>query len=410
MVPTVAILFAGSGLLTDSFHTTTADAPARAVTSAAGSNAVAPTPQPAVAPAPVEVDVEKQRQLEQIASLQAALEAAREENAVKDEIVARQATTMSVLSELQPTTPLAQPAAPQAVAEAPAVVIAAAPQLDTRQAALTTTPLAAQRFETGQTVAEDTTRCMQDLRNLANQAVIYFPSGGITADAGGIEQGRLIGLVAQSCRGVRIRVEGHSDASGDPGANLRLSEQRANQVIQRIAASGIDTSMFFAEGRGDRQPSGVVGPEPQAFYDRRVEFSIVEEVTQAAVRNNAGAASWIAANCVSNLERAINGTHLFYAPRSVALPTRDMDRAMGIAKIAMDCPHARLRIVGHHSADVLSGETPETGRLRAKALRSMLVGRGVTPEQVIIAARSWPLIDGELPGSRVSFDLILEEK
>lgn len=402
MVPTAAILFAGSGVLTNSFYTTTADAPARAV-----SASVETVTPPAAAPAPV---VEQTAQQAQIAALQAALEAAREENAAKDEIVARQATTMSVLSELQPKAPLAQPEAPAPVVETPAVVVAPTPQVDTRQAALSTTPTAAQLFTSGQTVAEDTTRCMQDLRNLAGQAVVYFPSGGVTADAGGIEQGRLIGLVAQSCRGVRIRVEGHSDASGDPGANLRLSQQRATQVIQRIAASGIDTSMFFAEGRGDRQPSGVVGPQQRAFYDRRVEFSIVEGVTQAAVRTTGDTNAWIASNCVSNLERAVTGTSLFYAPRSVALPTRDMDRAMGIAKIAMECPHARLRIVGHHSADTLSGEGPETGRLRAKALRSMLVGRGITPEQVIIASPSWPLDDGELPGSRISFDLILEEK
>lgn len=95
-------------------------------------------------------------------------------------------------------------------------------------------------------------QCVEDLRKLTEAARVYFPSGGVTAEHSGIEQGNVIGLIAQSCPGVRIRVEGHSDASGDPSANLRLSQRRAEEVIRRIAASGIDTSMFVAEGIGDR--------------------------------------------------------------------------------------------------------------------------------------------------------------
>ncbi|MEO0767004.1 MAG: OmpA family protein [Pseudomonadota bacterium] len=343
----------------------------------------------------------------QIERLQAALDAVLLANA-KEEVVARQATSADALVELPQPAPRAEPEV--AVVEPVATPPAPEP-VDDRVAALTTPHAAAKLFTSGQAAAEDAARCMEDLRNLTAQAVVYFPSGGVTADAGGVEQGRLIGLVAQSCDGVRIKVEGHSDASGDPAANLRLSEQRAQQVITRIAASGIDTSMFFAEGAGDRRPSGIVGPQSRAYYDRRVEFSVVEEnATRVAARAPGAVKPWANATCVTALERAASGTSLFYAPRSVSLPSQDLDTALELASLATECPHARLRVVGHYSGDIQAREDTRTGLLRAKALMAMLVGRGIPSEQIIIAAHSRPLDESGLPGSRVNFDVILEEE
>ena len=381
LVPSAAIVFAGSGYLKSVY-----DAPAQ--------------PEPEV--------ISTITPEQQIANLQIALDAALQANiAAEEEIVARQATAANALVELPSPAPRAEPVTAQV---APVVEPPKPAPIDDRQAALTVPHSAAKLFTSGQAALDDAERCADDLRNLTSQAVVYFPSGGVTADAGGVEQGRLIGLVAQSCEGVQIRVEGHSDASGDPGANLRLSERRAEQVIQRIAASGIDTSMFFAEGIGDRQPSGVVGPQSRAYYDRRVEFAVVDNVTRVAMRAPATPKPWANATCVVDLERAAAGTSLFYAPRSVSLPSQDLETALGLASLAMDCPHARLRVVGHYSADVQARENVSTGLLRAKALMAMLVGRGIAPEQIIIAAHSRPLNEAGLPGSRVNFDVILEEE
>jgi len=109
--------------------------------------------------------------------------------------------------------------------------------------------------------------CAQDLRSLTRSAKIYFPSGGLTGEAIGIEQARLIGLIAQDCPGIRIQVEGHSDPSGNSATNLRLSQQRADAVVARLASSGIDVSKFTSKGMGDQIPSGVTGPESQAYYE-----------------------------------------------------------------------------------------------------------------------------------------------
>ncbi|GGX60705.1 hypothetical protein GCM10007385_32470 [Tateyamaria omphalii] len=321
---------------------------------------------------------------------------------VHEEVVARQAGPETTLTTVGTSSAQALP-----LAAAPLPQPTPAPELQ-RTAALSTPP-AAPFFDTSSFGAAAQQQCLEDLRTMADQARVYFPSGGLNADQGGIEQGRLLGLIAQTCPDVQIRVEGHSDPSGDPSANLRLSQARAEEVIKRIGASGLDTSMFFAEGLGDRQPSGIVGPEPASYYDRRVEFSIVDKITRVAVRAPTVAKPWATAACVTELQRAVDSTTLFYAPRSVSLGAGDLDTAMGLATLAMECPHARLRVIGHHAGDLQAGEGVATGLLRAKALMAMLVGRGVASEEIIIAAPSRPLNDAGLPGSRVRFDVILEE-
>ncbi|WP_299591967.1 OmpA family protein [uncultured Tateyamaria sp.] len=379
LVPSAAIVFAASGFL--ELGGGDADAPIgeQTFTSAAATSAVQPqsTQTTAVLPAAV-TEVE--------------------------EVVARQAGPEATLTTVGTSSAQAQPLAGATFPQS-APAVQAVPQ---RTAALAPAP-AAPFFNANTFGVGAQQQCMEDLRTMAGQARVYFPSGGLNADQGGIEQGRLLGLIAQTCPGVQIQVEGHSDPSGDPAANLRLSRARAEQVIKLIGASGIDTSMFVAEGLGDRQPSGVVGAQPSSYYDRRVEFSIVDNVTRVAVRTPAVRQPWATASCVTELQRAVDSTTLFYAPRSVSLGSGDLDTAMGLATLAMECPHARLRVIGHHAGDLQAGEGVATGLLRAKALMAMLVGRGVAAEEIIIAAPSRPLNDAGLPGSRVRFDVILEE-
>lgn len=177
------------------------------------------------------------------------------------EIVARQEVLGQELStSVVQTAPLsavtAAPAPPRVTPE----TVRAPAQVQQR------VPLPAPVFDTTQFAASSDLQqqCVEDLRKQTEAARVYFPSGGVTAEQSGIEQGNVIGLIAQSCPGVRIVVQGHSDASGDPAANLRLSQRRAEEVIRRIAASGVDTSKFVAEGIGDRAPSGLWGPQPPA--------------------------------------------------------------------------------------------------------------------------------------------------
>ncbi|WP_375266129.1 OmpA family protein [Planktotalea sp.] len=249
--------------------------------------------------------------------------------------------------------------------------------------------------------------CVSDLRSLTEQARVYFPAGGLTLDEGGLAQARLIADLDRDCAGVQIIVEGHSDPSGDPAVNLCLSKQRAEQVIQRLGARGLDTDIFIAEGLGSKRPSGVTGPRGDGYYDRRVEFVVVE-TNQTAKAFKATPAAWASSSCVKELKSAISNAQIFYSPRSVAASQDDVSQALLFPSMAMDCPDARLRVIGQHSDDRRIGENPATGRLRVKALMAMLVGQGIDAGEIIMAAPSRSMATDELSGSRLDFDVILD--
>jgi outer membrane protein OmpA-like peptidoglycan-associated protein len=251
--------------------------------------------------------------------------------------------------------------------------------------------------------------CKADLEALTARAHVYFPSGGLTAEDAGLQQARLIGTVMQGCKGVGILVTGHSEPSGDPEVNLRLSQKRAEFLIQRVSASGLDTSSFVPQGFGDRRPSNVTGPKSSAYYDRRVEFSVVDLQTNVAF--NTMAKQQFTPACVARLEAAVGSTKLYYTARSIVAPAAELETVLGLAEQAAACPHARLRIIGQHSDDVWVKENFHTGILCAKALMSVLVGQGIPSEQVIIAApsRSVGVVgQPELSNSRVDFDVIID--
>lgn len=76
----------------------------------------------------------------------------------------------------------------------------------------------------------------------------------------------------QNNPGVRIRIEGHCDTSGDTSLNPVLSQNRANNVKNWLVGQGADGSLLNAVGMSDTKPvADNSTPEGQA-KNRRVEL------------------------------------------------------------------------------------------------------------------------------------------
>jgi outer membrane protein OmpA-like peptidoglycan-associated protein len=75
----------------------------------------------------------------------------------------------------------------------------------------------------------------------------------------------------------RIEIIGHTDAKGNTAYNQKLSQLRAQSVMQYLIAEGIESKILSAVGRGSSQPiadnSSTLGQDK----NRRVEFKVKEE-------------------------------------------------------------------------------------------------------------------------------------
>ncbi len=66
----------------------------------------------------------------------------------------------------------------------------------------------------------------------------------------------------------RLRIEGHTDASGSPKANRDLSQRRAQAVADFLVQAGVDRQRLDVMGYGSTKP--LPGVAPQAAANRRV--------------------------------------------------------------------------------------------------------------------------------------------
>jgi OOP family OmpA-OmpF porin len=102
---------------------------------------------------------------------------------------------------------------------------------------------------------------------------IYFDSG--SAAVSGQGQG-VLDRAARTYRDgkpIVMVVSGAADSTGSAAANLRLSQLRANNVLQELVARGIPVERFQVLAKGETEPA-VPAPEHTAEgRNRRVEIT-----------------------------------------------------------------------------------------------------------------------------------------
>jgi outer membrane protein OmpA-like peptidoglycan-associated protein len=72
---------------------------------------------------------------------------------------------------------------------------------------------------------------------------------------------------------LKLRVEGHTDNVGNRATNQKLSQERANAVVNWLVAHGVDKSRLAAQGFADTKPVDDNGTEEGRAKNRRVELA-----------------------------------------------------------------------------------------------------------------------------------------
>ena len=91
-----------------------------------------------------------------------------------------------------------------------------------------------------------------------------------------VELHRLIDLL-QAHPTMRIELRGHTDNSGTREFNQRLSEARAQAVVEYLVAHGVERSRLSASGYGESMPIDSNDTPEGRSRNRRVEYLIVHE-------------------------------------------------------------------------------------------------------------------------------------
>ena len=74
----------------------------------------------------------------------------------------------------------------------------------------------------------------------------------------------------------KLRVEGHTDETGEPTYNDELSARRAAAVMAWLVKHGVDARLLVSQGFGSRRPIDASGTDEGRARNRRVAFTILE--------------------------------------------------------------------------------------------------------------------------------------
>ena len=76
---------------------------------------------------------------------------------------------------------------------------------------------------------------------------------------------------------VEIKLSGHTDNQGDPALNLKLSQDRVNEVKKYLVTHGVKGERITTEGFGGTKPIASNDQEETRSKNRRVEFTITKK-------------------------------------------------------------------------------------------------------------------------------------
>lgn len=122
--------------------------------------------------------------------------------------------------------------------------------------------------------AVDATVCQQLFAELLAIGDIRFVSGqaSIDDDSRGLMD-RLV-EVALRCPMASLEIGGHTDSDGDEEANMRLSERRAQAVLEYMLRAGLPADRLYAVGYGQTDPVASNDTAEGKAQNRRIEFKV----------------------------------------------------------------------------------------------------------------------------------------
>jgi len=103
---------------------------------------------------------------------------------------------------------------------------------------------------------------------------LVFQTGSATLEPQSQEQLTNIVEILKAFPAVKVKIGGYTDNVGDPAANMKLSQDRAINVMNELIKGGIAADRLEAEGYGDQHPVGDNSTPEGRAMNRRIALRV----------------------------------------------------------------------------------------------------------------------------------------
>lgn len=117
-------------------------------------------------------------------------------------------------------------------------------------------------------------KCQKDVDAIIAANSISFRSGSAYLS---LDTRKILDQIAkslQSCDGLSVVVEGHTDTNGNRAVNRDMSQERADRIKAGLIERGVKESLISAKGYGSSRPRATGSGAAADAQNRRIEFRI----------------------------------------------------------------------------------------------------------------------------------------
>jgi len=131
------------------------------------------------------------------------------------------------------------------------------------------------RQTTKETALAAVTKKLKKVQN--EKGPIKFKTGKSEVDPACDRTMTAIAAIMADYPGFHVQVDGHTDNIGNPDANRKLSQDRAEAVVKYLVAkNGVDGKRLSAKGFGDTKPIADNKTKKGQARNRRVDFTVTQ--------------------------------------------------------------------------------------------------------------------------------------
>jgi OOP family OmpA-OmpF porin len=117
--------------------------------------------------------------------------------------------------------------------------------------------------------------CLAEIVKVTADTKITFDPGSASLSSAARPALDQIADILRSCGELRLRIAGYTDSQGREETNLRLSQARAEAVLDALRAARVPVMGFEAVGYGEADPIASNSTEAGREANRRIEFSLI---------------------------------------------------------------------------------------------------------------------------------------